>query len=127
MNKLISLSQFVSWLNSMTTTELMAAFPTRMHQVESKDSIQIMTTKYYMNQANLFDMVKEYNQFLLMPLKLEMFSGEKALFEDFRIETNFEGNFMNSPREAKVVADLTQSGCDITLTEYALKSIIKYL
>lgn len=57
-----TLSQFVHWLNSMTTTELINAFPNTFHLPLAGDGKQSTVTKILANDAILWKLVKEYNK-----------------------------------------------------------------
>lgn len=60
-----TLSEFVSWLNSMTTTELIKEFPGQFHDLRVGDSQSSTVTRILANDAILWQMVKEYNKKLL--------------------------------------------------------------
>lgn len=80
MNKLISLSQFVFWLNSMTTTELIMRFPNTFHLPLAGDAQDSTVIKMISNDAILWRLVKQYAQFLERELKIEMFEGKDKIF-----------------------------------------------
>jgi hypothetical protein len=58
--KLKPLNEFVFWLNSMTTTELIKEFPTRFHLLDARDSVTESVNKYLANDAILWNLVKEH-------------------------------------------------------------------
>lgn len=60
-----TLSEYVSWLNSMTTPELIKEFPGQFHTLNAKESSAECVKKMLANDAILWRMVKEYNQKLL--------------------------------------------------------------
>jgi len=57
-----TLSEYVSWLNSMTTTELLKEFPGEFHLLDAGESPAGCVTKILANDAILWRKVKEYNQ-----------------------------------------------------------------
>jgi len=57
--KAMSLREFVFFLNSLTTTELIRQFPHRFHLLSGSDSVQESSTKLLANDAILWDMVKD--------------------------------------------------------------------
>jgi hypothetical protein len=87
MKTLLSLSDFITWLNSMTTTELIHEFPNTFHLPLAGDSKQSTVTKLLANDAILWRLVKEYNKFLKKPLTISMFEGKSKLF--------FGGQYIN--------------------------------
>lgn len=60
-----TLSEYVSWLNSMTTPELIKEFPGQFHTLNAKESSAECVKKMLANDAILWRMVKEYNQKLI--------------------------------------------------------------
>lgn len=57
-----TLSEYVSWLNSMTTTELIKEFPGRFYILSGFDTEDGIVKKMIANDAILWQLVKEYNQ-----------------------------------------------------------------
>ena len=57
-----TLSEFIHHLNSMTTPELIKAFPNTFHLPLAGDSLQSTVTKMLANDAILWRLVKEYNK-----------------------------------------------------------------
>ena len=55
----MTLREFVFFLNSMTTTELIHQFPYRFHLLSATDSREQSVNKLIYNEAILWDMVKD--------------------------------------------------------------------
>jgi hypothetical protein len=55
----MTLREFVFFLNSMTTTELIRQFPGRFHLLSARESIQESSMNLLANDAILWDMVKD--------------------------------------------------------------------
>lgn len=55
----MTLREFVFFLNSLTTTELIHQFPHRFHLLNASDSIEQSANKMVANDAILWDMVKD--------------------------------------------------------------------
>lgn len=80
MNKLLSLSEFILWLNSLTSNELLKEFPRSFHSLNSIDTKNQTVFKLVANDAIMWRLVKEYNKFLLMDLQIDFFEGDNKLF-----------------------------------------------
>lgn len=80
MKKLLSLSEFISWLNSLTTMELINEFPRSFHTLKSHESKDEAVLKLVSNDAILWRFVKDYNKFLLTDLDINLFEGDNKLF-----------------------------------------------
>jgi hypothetical protein len=57
--KAMTLREFVFFLNSLTTTELIRQFPHRFHLLSASDSVEKSANKMVANDAILWDMVKD--------------------------------------------------------------------
>lgn len=55
----MTLREFVLFLNSLTTTELIHQFPHRFHLLNARDSVEQSANKMVANDAILWDMVKD--------------------------------------------------------------------
>lgn len=57
--KAMTLREFVFFLNSLTTTELIRQFPFRFHLLSGSDTVEQSANKLVANDAILWDMVKD--------------------------------------------------------------------
>lgn len=64
MEKQKTLSEYIHWLHSMTTTELLREFPREFHLLDACDDNAKSVTKILANDAILWHKVVEYNKAL---------------------------------------------------------------
>jgi hypothetical protein len=93
MKKLLPLSEFVHFLNCMTTTELLNEFPNSFHLITPNDSVQQNVEKLLANDGILWRFVKEYNQFLMKKITLDMIEGDNKIFGESPKVVSDEGTF----------------------------------
>lgn len=80
MNDLMTLSQFVNWIDSMTSLELYKQFPRTFHSIENIGTPVQIANNMVANDAITWRLVKEYNKFLQRKLTISMIEGDSAIF-----------------------------------------------
>ena len=103
MEEKMTLSEYVFWLHSMTTTELILQFPKEFHLLSAGDSTDESVKKVLANDAILWRKVREYNK------KLYKESKKPSDFVIFPLNSVF-GHSVHEIIAKNIMAILARNG-----------------